>query len=444
MQIGRQTRGRTRAWALGLALAGMWGWAVVVPVYGDVTGVVGLDVLAVPVACEQVPVGDATQTPYSALADQPCERTVSLFDIQSGLAVTLSTSGLLMTLHSHLGTTGLEDVILSLKTSLGVLDLATRSIFAAYDWNSVFQFYDRPRFVRHDVDLKLTVGGVDVRLLGVLEDANAFVHPGEQAFGFGTVVELSGQTPSGITVFGATGLCLEPAPFRIKKHPLSGYSLNPDCGQRLIQTPNGVVPKPPLFFDFEKLSIQNIPFGGGLSGGVSVACLPHLNLVCEFRGRVEFATPLGVTQGQLVLARGPQGFRFQGGTFVQETGPLRLVGVFTGELEMAWLVQLKAPMEPATAERATWVVAQLEGAPGLGLIDVDGDGLGAYLGLELSRPRFHATVAALLEHRPPGVRLVGLLMRLQARALQRASLDVEALVFNLELDHVRVAMGWQF
>lgn len=86
-----------------------------------------------------------------------------------------------------------------------------------------------------------------------------------QTFGFGDVITLSGQTPSGITVTSITGICAEQLANTIKKHGWA-FKVDEDC------IGNENVAKPPFFFSFEKLFIEGIPLASDLTLDVAVEC----------------------------------------------------------------------------------------------------------------------------------------------------------------------------
>jgi len=228
------------------------------------------------------------------LADQPCEQTFLKFDVESDTSINLTLSGLTLGLHSHIGTTGFEDLILSLKTLLGAFDIFELLVFAqpygtfqAPDGQIIPVCYeDAPGsgscqifFVQKRLEVTSLLGGLRLRNLVIIEDVN-FPVPGavkplgalytlqSQSFGFGDLLEISGQTSSGITVTGRTSICVQDSSNSIKKHTFT-FTVNPDCVSG-TQTPSR---KPPLFFDFEELQITGFSLFPDLSMDFAVQCV---------------------------------------------------------------------------------------------------------------------------------------------------------------------------
>jgi hypothetical protein len=119
-------------------------------------------------------------------------------------------------------------------------------------------------FVKKHVEASISLGGVTFRNLAMFEDVNfpqtlgrgiwwltvpgsgcnpavswdywgfclkledATYSQDDQAFGFGDVISIEGQTPSGITISGETGICAEPLFNYLKKHAWP-YQVNRDC-----------------------------------------------------------------------------------------------------------------------------------------------------------------------------------------------------------------------
>jgi hypothetical protein len=191
-------------------------------------------------------------------------------------------------------------VILSVATTVGFIDIDDRFVFAqpfgaitdgsgmrnfACFENAVDSGVCDLFFVKKRVEVSIPISGVTLSNLALLEDINfpeCNVVPLEtcvakpqsgvytaqsQAFAFGDLIEISGQTPSGITVTGRTGICFQNKSNLIKKHFFIG-TVNPDCVEG-AQTPS---PKPPLFFDFESLSIEGVPLAADILMSTTVFC----------------------------------------------------------------------------------------------------------------------------------------------------------------------------
>jgi len=284
----------------------------------DVTGSFALNIFFGPLDCESVAVfnDDGVVVP---LADQPCERTVFKFDFETAVQINITISGLTIGLHSHIGTTGLEDVILSFATTLGVLDISDIFVFAqpfgritdGSGMTNFACFENAPDsgvcdvfFVKKRVEISTQLGGVTITNLAVLEDVNfpdcILVHPRtggvvctpkpdggvyttqSQSFGFGDLIEISGSTPSGINVTGRTGVCISDEFNLIKKHFWPGV-VNPDCVAG-AQTPS---PKIPLFFDFEEITVEGIPLTSDILLDAVIFC-SQPTFACNFAVDVTF------------------------------------------------------------------------------------------------------------------------------------------------------------
>ena len=370
----------------------------------DVTGSFGVNILFAPIACTNVIVGPA-QTPTN-LADQPCERTVYRIDFETDLNINIAISGLTMGIHSHLGNTGLEDVILSFAATLGALDIADDFVFAQPfgaiidgDGQVNYACYENAPgsgecdlfFVKKRVSATISLGGVTFENLAILEDVNfpdCNVVPGlgcvtkpaggtytveDQAFGFGDVISITGQTPSGITVTGITGICAEQGYNLIKKHYWS-YTVNPDCAAG-EQAPS---PKPPLFFDFEKIYIEGIPLAADLFIDFSAEC-EGPTFACDFTVDATFTgSPIfPVITSSLYFSNISGAFAFGGATLVLPAGPATFYLYYDDTFDLYMVVaDISTTLNPDT-NPATLSVTVV-GMPGIGLVAID-------LGLSVQR-----------------------------------------------------------
>ncbi len=309
--------------ALSLALVALLAFGLyATTAKADVTGSFGFNLIFEPIPCQQVVVGPA-QTPAN-LGDQPCETTVYLFDFQADLNINIAISGLVTGLHSNIGNTGLEDVILTFSATLGALDVIDTFVFAQpYGWivagsgQLIPACYENAPgsgecdllFVKKRVETTVSLGGVTFSNLAILEDTTfpPFYDPtalrfgiqipvlkgidypqttytsADQNFGFGNIVSLTGQTPSGVTISGSTGFCASLDVNNIKKHRWN-YMVNPDCAAG-TQEPS---PKPPLFFDFETLDISGVPLAADLLASLNATCDNANNYACEFTASLTF------------------------------------------------------------------------------------------------------------------------------------------------------------
>ena len=364
----------------------------------DVTGSFGFNVLFNPIPCQVVIVGPA-QTPTN-LADQPCERTVYRIDFETDLNINIAISGLTMGIHSHLGNTGLEDVILSFAATLGALDIADDFVFAQPfgaiidgDGQVNYACYENAPgsgecdlfFVKKRVSATISLGGVTFENLAILEDVNfpdCNVVPGlgcvtkpaggtytveDQAFGFGDVISITGQTPSGITITGSTGFCAQPGYNLIKKHYWL-YTVNPDCaaGQ---QEPS---PKPPLFFDFETLDITGIPLAADLFVDFSAACDNNATVPysCAFTvaGTFTGATLFNPITFSIDFENVTGEFAFGGGLLVLSAGSATFYLYYSDTLDLSLvLVDIALTLNPDT--NPATLLADFSIYPGTGLTD---------------------------------------------------------------------------
>ena len=348
----------------------------------DVTGSFGLGVSFHDVPCESVAVLGGTP-----LADQPCERVLFKFDIESEINVNIAISGLTLGIHSHIGATGLEDVILSFLTTLGALDLAGTLVFAqpfglwdAPDGQSIPVCYeDAPGsgvcqlfFVTKLLSVSVTMGGLKLSNLAVLEDVN-FPNPGarkppggiftlqSQSFGFGDLITISGETPSGISVESEVGICVQKKSILIKKHSFSP-SVNPDC-QSGAQPPSV---KPPFFFDFETITISAIPLTSRIFMDLEIFCSGQIG--CRFmnswtfKSSVLFDIVLNFAFENFLL--GPISFGAPSVTF--ESGILTATVSFNALLQVSALSAIvKLTLNPDTNPASLHLT--LRGKPTVGI-----------------------------------------------------------------------------
>ena len=373
----------------------------------DVTGSFGLNILYMPIDCESVAVRDKVRDVVVPLADQPCEKTLVKFDFEASININITVSGLTIGLHSHLGTTGIEDVILSLSTTLGALDIRDQFVFAqpfglikdgtgmanyaCYEnapGSSVCDLF----FIKKRVEISIALGGVTFSNLAVLEDVNfpectilvvpafgfapcvgkpqsGIYTPQSQAFGFGDRITISGQTPSGISVTSYAGICLTEDYNLIKKHIFLGV-VNPHCAAG-AQTPS---PKPPLFFDFEYITVEGVPLTDDVLLDLFIFCdqftFPAFS--CDgvvnvtFTGAVVF-NPIIL---QLYFDSASQAFFFNGLALILQAGTTTITIVITPALTISRIdASLRATINPDTNPGTLSVALRL--IPGVGLNRLD-------------------------------------------------------------------------
>ena len=188
------------------------------------------------------------------------------FDLQSDVTTTLTISGLAASLHTHFGLAGVEDAILSFNATLGAFDILSQFVFARFP-AATYTPADL-RFVNKQFGVEASLGGFSIGNTLWIEDTG---WPQSPAIAIGDLVKIQGQTLSGITITSKTGICLDPAHNKIKKHVLGDVTVSSDCATQ---------PLPNLLFSFERFSVEGIPWAPGVTSSVFVECLEITS--CEF------------------------------------------------------------------------------------------------------------------------------------------------------------------
>ena len=247
----RMTTGRVQqAIATGFMLT--LAFIVVSPAaFGDVTGHVSFHIGALP---------QTTTNEISSLH----------FDLQSDVTTTLTVSGLAASLHTHFGLAGIEDAILSFNATLGAFDILSEFVFARFP-AATYTPADL-RFVNKQFGVELALGGFTLGNTLWIEDTG---WPQSSALAVGDLIKIQGQTTSGVTITSKTGICLDPAHNKIKKHVLGDVTVSPDCATQ---------PLPNLLFSFERFSVEGIPWAPGITSDVFVECFDVTS--CDFNKRV--------------------------------------------------------------------------------------------------------------------------------------------------------------
>ncbi len=307
----------------------------------DLTGDVELDAGFLAIPCQLAPLLLGGDGNLSA-----CEATVVTVDLETALSFDYLTSGLGVGLHGHLGATGLEDVVLRFETTLGSLELLNESIFAqafglvplVFGTFAPACYEGTPGsgrcatlFRAQRLTAEAVVGGVTLSALTLVEDL-AFPDPGElkppgavyttqsQSFGFGSVLQVQGETPSGIVLGLEAGLCARRSSMRTKRHVFP-FSLDPDC----FVAPQTPSEKPPLFFSYERILVEGIPLVQGVGQDVEVVCEGVLR--CEFtsRFRLEAVSVFSAVQAALRFETISGPFSFSGISLQLQAVPLTIV-----------------------------------------------------------------------------------------------------------------------
>jgi hypothetical protein len=276
------------------------------------------------------------------------------FDIENDLNVTVVISGLSTSFHTHFGIAGIEDVQLRSAATLGALDISTLLVFGRFAFGSLDPFYDELHFIKKRVTATLSLGGVTFTNDAQFEDTAAFVSQ-TPAYAFGDVLSVTGQTPSGISVMAATGICMQKIPNSIKKHfGLSPYTVNPDCA---------TTPKPDLLFDFEMMSISGVPVAPSVVGSSTLNCVTIsacvLTSTLAFSGGpIPFSTSFTFTD---LLS-----LTFGGATIALQSGAgALLIGITPAGTIGAVGVSVNATLNPDTNPATLAITANI--SPGVGL-----------------------------------------------------------------------------
>ena len=383
-----QKKGQRFFFVLIWALAGIMGVAWEQVSYADVTGSFGVKISFAPIACQTILIQQQSPPVQVQLGDQPCESTVFKLDFETDLNINITISGFLISLHSHAGVTGFEDVILSFAATLGSLEVIDTFVFAqpfglfvAGDGQTIPVCYENASgsgvcdtlFVKKRVEVSISLGGVTLSNLGFFEDVN-FPNPGtikplgaiytvqSQSFGFGDVLSLEGQTPSGITLLLQTGICATATENNtIKKHSFP-FVVNPDCVQG-AQSPSL---KPPLFFDFEKVEIKGIPIAASLTTEFLAFCTGVLT--CSFTNTFSLSGAILFSLLQVSFTfeniTGP--FTFSAITIQLQSAPLTLTLIFNSLLELTSVTATAAFMINPDTNPASLQLS-LSGSPGSGI-----------------------------------------------------------------------------
>jgi len=325
------------------------------------------------------------------------------FDIQNALNITAVISGLSVTLHTHFGIAGVEDVILSTTASLGALDIRSDIVFGRFVgscypfqvffnscfsdrniFNEIVPVTDELLFVKKRLTMTLNIAGIRLENLSMFEDVN--FRSGDplagqsQSFAYGDVISLAGATPSGIELMLQAGICAEKNANVIKKH-FWPYRVNEFCATE---------PKPDILFDFEMVTIQGVPVAPNVVADAMINCATFQGcaLFTEFSfsgGPVPFSALLTFTNLTSLGFGGAQLF-FNSGMAtmtigISPTGELSFIGV-----------DINATINPDT--NPATLVMSVTAVPGVGLVD-------ASIQLMIQRANLSFTIDAQFSGGPP-------------------------------------------
>ena len=278
------------------------------------------------------------------------------FDVVNNLDVSFVISGLNTNLSTDFGIAGVENLIATSSATLGALDISSVLVFGRFAFGSIDPFYDSLTFLTKILTMSVQLGGVTFTNTSRFDDVNAFVSQ-TAAFAFGDVFSVAGQTPSGVSISAATGVCMQQVPFSIKNNfRISPWTVNPDCA---------TTPKPDILFDFETITISGVPITSGVSASANINCVQvsacAVTTTFAFAGGViPFSTSFTFTD-LLSLSFGGADITLTSGagTLVLEIGP-------TGSLSSVE-VSVNAVLNPDTNPASLSISA--EATPGVGLTD---------------------------------------------------------------------------
>ena len=308
-------------------------FAVFMPAFGDLIGSFETHVLFTP------------QTTVS-------EISLMGFDVQNNLTATVVVSGLSTTLHTHFGIAGIEDVLLTINASIGFLTINTTLAFGRFDAFTIFPFYNSLHFILKRVEGTLNLGGITLTNTAQFQDTRAFLTQ-TGAYAFGDAIQIQGQTPSGVGIIATAGFCIRNQTTSIKKHlGLSRFNVNPDCFDQ---------PKPDMLFDFETISISNIPLAPNLTASARISC--ETTNPCGLIQTISFVgQPIPITAG--ITFNNITNLTFSGSTITlqSESATLILALSPTGSISFSTItISPNLRPDPITARLSATFV------PGVGL-----------------------------------------------------------------------------
>jgi len=296
------------------------------------------------------------------------------FDLQSDATTTLTVSGLSASVHTHYGLAGIEDVIFSLNATLGAFNVLSKFAFARFP--AVTLTPANLRFVSKQFGVEMSLGGFTVGNTLWIEDTG---WPQSPALGIGDLIRIRGQTLSGITITSKTGLCLDPALNKIKKHVLGNVTVSPACVTK---------PLPDLLVTFQRLNVEGIPWVPGVTSSVFVECFPIAS--CDVSKRVS------VKKGLMpfsVRTDWTGFFQLEDATLTFTPGPAELTLRILPDGTLNWAIfrvygTLNPDQNPASFSTRAYVV------PGKGLETVTSD-------IQVIRNNLELTMTTVFADGPP-------------------------------------------
>ncbi len=384
-----------------------------------------LDLIATPIPCTLID---------EIKLDTPCERTLLMFDIESIIELKLAVGGMAFSESLAISIAGPEHLVLNLNTKLGDAALKPEVWFAVpfesvtdvnNMWNMVVIPPGHILFVKNRFTLEMNIGGLKLKNLAMFEDVtfpdpgsdygttdcdgdgdtegtcvggvetNDALHYENQAFAFGDIINLSGQTHSGISISSRTGVCAESGSNSVKKYSASGR-VDPDCVADGFK------------FNFETISVGGIDFGG-IQLGETVSFTPGSSSVFQATTSVSFAiSGLGTVSTSVTGI--PLEMRFGGISLAISSKPLRLNLNFSSEGEFNWTGSLNLRTTFSVGPVTTVLSSIARSKSGTGLTGIS-------MGLTIFTGTFSAdhNVAFMRQGEEPGLKFSLLSIRFSLR-----------------------------
>jgi len=231
-------------------------------------------------------------------------------DLQFGLDLKFTVSGLTFSNQLMFGVAGMEHAVFDLEANLGALTIRDDFVFATPFWCANAQLegylggytgycgfdpvipYGPLLFVKKRVTAEISIGGITLTNLAMFEDVNFSEHPTyygyelgallvsvgavpraidktsdgkydqlDQKFRFGDILTVKGETPSGIRITSITAFNAYPQGYNcVKKKCWAGTVVEQAVPTDVGQTTSEEL-RQKLFFYEEKIYVENIKIG---------------------------------------------------------------------------------------------------------------------------------------------------------------------------------------
>lgn len=284
------------------------------PAYADITSSFHIQISLTPSLC----------------LDLSCQALLWIVDFGSRLQLAMALRGLSLEMESTMGLTGPESLLWSLQIDLGIT-LKGQFIFAMPFGRKRIATGERIPvvispghllFVREEVRLEHTIGGVTLESLLVFEDVTfpsplasppaSYSHH-DQNFGFGIAFILEGHTNNGARFESLTHFCLDATK---RKNIIRRSFAGKVCDDRQLN------------FTAETLRIRDLPLLAGLWSDHTLECtieeLPSLDCRLTSDFQTHWLSFLWQVSTELDLAQLLSGGGLQGAELKGTSGPLTL------------------------------------------------------------------------------------------------------------------------